>query len=159
MERKRIALVAHDSMKADMIEWAVFNKGTLIEHDLYSTGTTGFLLEKELGVTLFKFKSGPLGGDQQLGARIAEGLIDILIFFWDPLNIHPHDPDVRALLRIAVVYNIPTACNRSTADYLISSPLLREAYTPKHKFSPEEYQQRRNMEFLEKVRSSELGRS
>ncbi len=127
MKRKRIALVAHDSMKADMIEWAVYNKGTLIEHDLYSTGTTGFLLEKELGVTLFKFKSGPLGGDQQLGARIA--------------------------------YNIPTACNRSTADYLISSPLLREAYTPKHKFSPEEYQQRRNMEFLEKVRSSELGRS
>ncbi|SDY01616.1 methylglyoxal synthase [Acetomicrobium thermoterrenum DSM 13490] len=155
MYRKRIALVAHDSMKGDIIEWALYNKGTLTEHDLYSTGTTGFLLERELGVPVFKFKSGPLGGDQQLGARIADGLIDILIFFWDPLNIQPHDPDVRALLRISVVYNIPTACDRSTADYLISSPLLKETYKPIRKFNPEEYQQNRNLKFLEQIKSYE----
>lgn len=127
-ERKRIALVAHDHKKQDLLEWAHFNRGTLEKHELFGTGTTGSLLEKELKIPVTKLESGPLGGDQQIGARIAEGKIDILIFFWDPLEPLPHDPDIKALLRVAVVWNIPVACDRTSADFIISSPLLNEPY-------------------------------
>ena len=127
-ERKRIALIAHDNCKADLLEWARFNQGTLAHHDLYATGTTGGLVASELGLPVVRFLSGPLGGDQQVGAAIVEGRLDFVIFFWDPLEPHPHDVDVKALLRIAVVYNIPIACNRSTADFLLSSPLLERSY-------------------------------
>lgn len=127
--RKHIALVAHDGRKQDLLEWVTFNKGTLSQHLLYATGTTGALIQKATGLAVQRLKSGPFGGDQQLGALIAEGDIDLLIFFWDPLEPQPHDPDVKALLRIAVLYNIPTASNRATADFLISSPLLNEPYT------------------------------
>jgi len=118
-------------MKPSMIEWAIFNKLTLSNYNLFATGTTGSLLENALCKHVIKFKSGPLGGDLQIGSRIAEGDIDILIFFWDPLESQPHDPDVKALLRIAAVWNIPVACNRSTADFLISSPLMTEEYDRK----------------------------
>jgi methylglyoxal synthase len=128
--RKTIALVAHDNKKPDMLEWARFNRDTLAKHVLVATGTTGALLEQELRLRIQKLKSGPLGGDQQIGAKIAEGDVDAVVFFWDPLEPHPHDVDVKALLRIAVVYNIPIACNRSTADFLISSPLMSQSYTP-----------------------------
>jgi methylglyoxal synthase len=127
-QKKRIALIAHDHNKPDLIEWVKFNKGTLLKHELYATGTTGEVLEKELGIKITTFESGPLGGDQQIGARIAEGCIDFLIFFWDPLEPLPHDPDVKALLRVAVVWNIPIACNRASADFLISSPLMSQDY-------------------------------
>jgi methylglyoxal synthase len=126
--RKRIALVAHDNKKADLLDWARYNRGTLIRHTLLGTGTTGALLETELDVPVTKYKSGPLGGDQQIGAGIATGEIDVLIFFWDALEPQPHDPDIKALLRLAVLYNIPTASNRATADFIISSPLIQEAY-------------------------------
>jgi methylglyoxal synthase len=122
--RRRIALVAHDGRKQDMREWAEFNRDVLAGHDLFGTGTTGLMLSEELGLPVTRFRSGPLGGDQQIGARIADGEIDLLVFFWDPLEPHPHDHDVKALLRIAVLWNIPVACNRATADFLISSPLL-----------------------------------
>jgi methylglyoxal synthase len=127
-QRKRVALVAHDNKKNDLLDWARFNRALLTQHDLYATGTTGSILERELGVEIHKLQSGPLGGDQQIGARVAEGLIDVLIFFWDPLESHPHDADVKALLRIATLWNIPVACNRATADFLVSSPLMASAY-------------------------------
>jgi methylglyoxal synthase len=128
--RKRIALVAHDNLKADLLEWAKFNRGTLAKHELHATGTTGALLAEELDLEVHRFLSGPLGGDQQIGAAIAEGWIDFVMFFWDPLEPHPHDVDVKALLRIAVVYNVPIACNRATADFVLSSPLLALEYSP-----------------------------
>ena len=127
-ERKRIALIAHDNRKLDLLDWARYNRGTLSRHQLYATGTTGSLLEEELGFTVHRFLSGPLGGDQQVGAGIAEGRIDFVIFFWDPLEPHPHDVDVKALLRIAVVYNVPIACNRASADFMLSSPLMELEY-------------------------------
>lgn len=126
--RKRIALIAHDHCKADLLDWARYNRGTLERHELYATGTTGALLQKELGLPVTRFLSGPLGGDQQVGAALAEGRLDFVIFFWDPLQPQPHDVDVKALLRIAVVYNTPIACNRSTADFVLSSPLMEEEY-------------------------------
>jgi methylglyoxal synthase len=125
---KRVALVAHDNKKRDLMEWAKYNAAILAEHELYATGTTGALLEKELDLPVHKLQSGPLGGDQQIGAKIAEGVIDFLVFFWDPLEPQPHDPDVKALLRIAVVWNIPFACNRASADFMISSALMDSAY-------------------------------
>jgi methylglyoxal synthase len=125
---KSIALVAHDEKKHDLLEWARFNKELLKQHELYATGTTGKLLEQELGIAIHKLQSGPLGGDQQIGAMIAGGEIDLLVFFWDPLTPQPHDPDVRALLRIAVVWNVPVACNRASADLMITSPLLAGTY-------------------------------
>jgi len=125
---RRIALIAHDNKKQDMREWAGYNLHSLSEHDLFATATTGRILRDELGLDVTCFRSGPYGGDQQIGARIAEGEIDLLVFFWDPLEPHPHDPDVKALLRVAVVCNIPVACNRATADFMISSPLLAQPH-------------------------------
>ncbi len=139
---KTIALVAHDNRKRDLVEWVEWNWAKLLKHKLICTGTTGRLVEEALTkmkkdagdhLQLTRLKSGPLGGDQQLGAMIAEGKIDVLIFFWDPMQAQPHDVDVKALLRIATVYNIPTATNRSTADFLISSPLIEQEYAPKLK--------------------------
>jgi methylglyoxal synthase len=127
-ERKRIALVAHDNEKVELLDWAKFNLGTLSNHYLFATGTTGDLLARELNLPITRFFSGPLGGDQQIGAAIAGEALDMLIFFWDALEPQPHDPDIKALLRLAVLYNIPTACNRSTADFLISSPLMGQEY-------------------------------
>ncbi|HSD82370.1 MAG TPA: methylglyoxal synthase [Anaerolineae bacterium] len=129
MERdKKIALVAHDNKKRDLVEWAKFNRDLLAHHEVYATGTTGLILEKELGFLIHKLQSGPLGGDQQIGAKIVDEEIDFLIFFWDPLEPQPHDPDVKALLRMAVVWNIPIACNRASADFMISSPLMDDEY-------------------------------
>ena len=138
-KRKKIALVAHDNRKPDLIEWVSYNRDILLKHKLVCTGTTGKLVEEVLindeiveshELNIKKLKSGPLGGDQQLGALIADGKIDILIFFWDPMSSQPHDVDVKALLRICVLYNVPTAMNRSTADFLISSRLFKEEYKP-----------------------------
>lgn len=126
--RKNLALIAHDNRKEDLVEWARFNIDSLKNHNLFATGTTGSLLTNELGLSITRFKSGPLGGDQQMGAHIVDGSIDTMIFFWDPLEPHPHDVDVKALLRISAVYNIPIACDRSSADFIISSPLMDEEY-------------------------------
>lgn len=131
----RIALVAHDNKKQDLLDWARFNRDTLVHHDLFATGTTGTLLEKELRFDLVKLLSGPLGGDQQIGAMISQAQLDFLVFFWDPLEPQPHDPDVKALLRMTVVWNLPVACNRSTADFMIASPLMADGYSrevPQH---------------------------
>jgi len=132
--QKKIALVAHDHKKPDLIAWAKYNQVLLAQHDLFATGTTGRILEQELGVSITKLQSGPLGGDQQVGAKITEGEIDFLIFFWDPLDQQPHDPDVKALLRVAMVWNIPVACNRASADFMISSPLMTSTY---QRFKPD----------------------
>ena len=144
-QMKTVALVAHDNRKRDLIEWVQWNYKTLINHQLVCTGTTGRLVERAISkkleeggeaaneFTLVKLKSGPLGGDQQLGAMISEGKIDVVIFFWDPMEPHPHDVDVKALLRITVVYNVPTACNRATADFMISSPLMEEEFKAERK--------------------------
>jgi methylglyoxal synthase len=125
---KRIALVAHDNKKAELIEWAIYNKDALAKHRLYGTGTTGKLLEQALHQSISKFLSGPLGGDQQIGSRISEGKIDVLIFFWDPMEAQPHDPDIKALLRLGVAWNIPIAMDRATADFLLTSPLMYQDY-------------------------------
>lgn len=127
-EDKTVAIVAHDNKKQDLLAWAQFNREALSRHTLIATGTTGKLLQAELDLSVTRLQSGPLGGDQQIGAKISEGDVDILIFFWDPLEPHPHDPDVKALLRIAVVWNIPIACNRASADFLISSSLMPKEY-------------------------------
>lgn len=125
---KNIALIAHDSMKDNIIRWAKENKGILERHNLVGTGTTARLLSEKTGLEVKGYKSGPMGGDQQIGARIAEGAIDFMIFFWDPLEAQPHDPDVKALLRIAVLYDIPVANNRASADFILSSPLMEMEY-------------------------------
>ncbi len=126
--KKKIALVAHDHKKRDLVEWAEYNRDLLAHHTVYATGTTGAVLEDALHMNIHKLQSGPLGGDQQVGAKISQNEIDFLIFFWDPLEPAPHDPDVKALLRMAVVWNIPIACNRSSADFMISSPLMDGSY-------------------------------
>lgn len=139
---KKIALVAHDNKKRDLLEWAEFNRVLLAHHEVYATGTTGEILAQRLGFKIHKLQSGPLGGDQQIGAKIVGNEIDFLIFFWDPLEPQPHDPDVKALLRMAVVWNIPIACNRASADFMISSPLMDGQY---HRLVPdyEEYRTRK----------------
>lgn len=142
--KKKIALVAHDNKKKDLLEWVKFNRYLLSLHELYATGTTGKIVEKEVGLEVNMLKSGPLGGDMQVGAKIANGEIDFLIFFWDPLESLPHDPDVKALLRMAVVWNIPVACNRSTADFIVSSTIMDQEYLriiPNY----ENYRQRRTV--------------
>lgn len=126
--KKRIALVAHDHKKADLIDWAIYNKKVLVQHDLVATGTTGRMIEEQLDYPVKKLLSGPLGGDQQIGALIAEGNLDIIIFFWDPMEQQPHDSDVKALLRLAVTWNIIIACNRTTADFVLTSVLMDEDY-------------------------------
>ena len=126
--KKRIALVAHDNMKDEMLEWAKDHRNELSKHTLFGTGTTGRIVAEHTGMEVERLKSGPLGGDQQLGGRIAEGRVDIMVFFWDPLEPQPHDPDIKALLRIAAVWNIPVACNRASADFIISSPLISQVY-------------------------------
>ncbi len=130
-KQKRIALIAHDGRKIDLVEWAISNKEKLSRHFLFGTGTTASILAEKTNLPITAFHSGPLGGDQQIGAKISEGLIDFMIFFWDPLSSQPHDPDIKALLRIAALYNIPVATNQSTADFLFSSDLMNEAYDRK----------------------------
>jgi methylglyoxal synthase len=126
--RKSIALIAHDHKKEDMTQWALHNRQTLAKHELFATGTTGKLVEEALDRPVKKFLSGPLGGDQQIGSMIATGDIDMVIFFWDPMEAQPHDTDIKALLRLCAVWNIPMACDRSTADFMITSPFMNEEY-------------------------------
>lgn len=128
IRKKRLALIAHDNKKKDLADWALIHKNELMNHELYATGTTGKLLEEVLPIPVVRLQSGPLGGDQQIGAMIVENKIDILIFFWDPMEAQPHDPDVKALIRIGVVWNIPIACDRATADFIITSPLMQQEY-------------------------------
>lgn len=128
--RKRIGLVAHDAKKADLLDWVTVNRDRLAVHDLWATGTTGALIAERTGLSVHRLKSGPLGGDQQMGALIAEGALDMLVFFSDPMSAMPHDVDVKALVRLSTVYNIVLACNRTTADFVIASPLFDEAYAP-----------------------------
>jgi len=127
-KKKRIALVAHDNTKPNLLEWTKDNKDRLARHELFATGSTGKLLEDELNVQIHKLTSGPLGGDQQIGAMISQGEIDFLVFFWDPLSPLPHDPDIKALLRMAVLWNIPLACDKASADFMITSPLMDGEY-------------------------------
>jgi methylglyoxal synthase len=129
--RKRIALVAHDNRKDELLDWARENIDKLRQHEIYGTGTTGWLIGQELDIEVIRFQSGPLGGDQQLGARISERGIDVLVFFWDPLEAQPHDPDVKALLRISVLWNIPVASNRASADFIFTSPYMSGEYERK----------------------------
>lgn len=139
--KKSIALIAHDRKKDELLDWVLTNRSKIKEFNLFATGTTGHMIEEKLGQQVTQLQSGPLGGDQQIGALITEGKIDILVFFWDPLQPMPHDPDVKALLRIAVVWNIPMACNHTTADFILTSTLLfenRDRISPKF----EEYQDR-----------------
>ncbi len=147
---RRIALIAHDNKKRDMLEWAEYNLDLLAGHELFATATTGHLLQ-QLGLSVTCYRSGPYGGDQQIGARIAEGEIDLLVFLWDPLEPHPHDPDVKALLRVAVVCNIPVACNRATADFMISSPLMSYRH---QQWDPASGQARPNQAALTVARAS-----
>lgn len=148
---KRIALIAHDNKKDDLLDWVKFNKSTLRTHKLYATGTTGKLLSKAVGLDIHCMQSGPLGGDLQIGARIASGDIDILVFFWDPLEAQPHDPDIKALLRLSVVWNIPVAMNRTSADFIFSSPLMESEYS---RIAPdyEEYRDRIKGQWVEDER-------
>ncbi|EPZ49336.1 methylglyoxal synthase [Bacteriovorax sp. BAL6_X] len=131
MKKKTIALVAHDSRKNDLIQWTLEHKDKLLNYNLCATGTTGRLLEEKLGINIHKYLSGPIGGDFQIGTAIVEGSVDMLIFFWDPLESMAHDPDIKALLRIATLYNIPMACNQTSADYFINSTLMDVEYEPK----------------------------
>ncbi len=126
--KKHIVLIAHDNKKDDLLEWVRFNRESLLQHELYATGTTGWLLERDLGIEIHRMQSGPLGGDVQIGSKIAEKQINFMVFFWDPLEAQPHDPDVKALLRLAVLWNIPVATNRASADFMFSSPLMKETY-------------------------------
>jgi methylglyoxal synthase len=127
-EKKHIALIAHDASKAELLTWVMHNQEKLCQHQLFATGSTGKMITDATKLSVYLYKSGPLGGDMQIGAQIVEGKIDFLIFFWDPLEAQPHDPDIKALLRLAVLYDIPTACNQATADFLITSPFMSKAY-------------------------------
>ncbi|MFO7945094.1 MAG: methylglyoxal synthase [Anaerolineales bacterium] len=140
---KRIALIAHDNKKDDLVEWVDYNREILNKHNLYATGTTGYILSELLQLDIHRMQSGPLGGDLQIGAKIADGDIDILIFFWDPLEAQPHDPDIKALLRLSVVWNIPVAMNRTTADFIFSSPLMESEY---ERIAPDYEEYRKEME-------------